>query len=85
MYAGPDNDFKGVQLESGKINEENYKYVVGDGYKEGTFFDPYVVASRSVHVHSSLASFRIAYVRGGVVDSYGDGLCVSDADGRLWR
>lgn len=82
IYVGPDNDFDGVQLESGKINEENYKYVVGDGYKEGAFFDPYVVASRSVLVDSGIAGFVIARVFGGNVHGYGDSLCYSDADGR---
>ena len=81
IYVGPDNDFDGVQLESGKINEENYKYVVGDGYKEGTFFDPYVVASRSVYVDSSNALFGVAGVNEGYVYGYSS-LCYSDADGR---
>ena len=83
IYVGPDNDFDGVQLGEGKINEENYKYVVGDGYKEGTFFDPYVVASRSVNVHSSGAIFNIAYVNEGGVYGYSNYLCYSDAGGRL--
>ena len=82
MYSGPDNDFDGVQLESGKINEENYKYIVGDGYKEGNFFDPYVVASRSVGVDSSNAYFYIAYVNEGIVYSNHIRLCYSDAEGR---
>ena len=82
IYVGPDNDFVGVQLESGKINEENYKYVVGDGYKEGTFFDPYVVASRSVGVDSSGAGFHIAGVYEGGVFSNLSNLCNSDAGGR---
>ena len=85
IYAGPDNDFDGVQLGEGKINEENYKYVVGDGYKEGTFFDPYVVASRSVGVSSSGAGFSFAYVYEGNVRSGNYDLCNSDADGRLWQ
>ena len=85
IYAGPDNDFEGVQLGEGKINEENYKYVVGDGYKEGTFFDPYVVASRSVDVDSSYAGFNIAGVVEGNVDSGSGSLCNSDADGRSWQ
>ena len=83
IYAGPDNDFDGVQLGEGKINEKNYKYVVGDGYKEGTFFDPYVVASRSVGVSSGGAAFNIAGVDGGIVGGGNNYLCSSDADGRL--
>ena len=82
IYTGPDNDFGGVRLESGKINEENYKYVVGDGYKEGAFFDPYVVASRSVRVYSGRAVFNVAGVLEGFVTSYYGYLCDSDADGR---
>ena len=83
IYIGPDNDFDGAQLESGKINEENYKYVVGDGYKEGAFFDPYVVASRSVNVGSSRANFGIAYVGGGGVLGDNYYLCFSGAGGRF--
>ena len=82
IYCGPDNDFKGGQLESGKINEENYKYVAGDGYKEGNFFDHYVVASRSVNMNSSAAGFDIAFVYYSVVSSYGNTLCASNAEGR---
>ena len=63
------------------INEENFKYVVGEGYKEGTFFSPYVVASRSVNVSSGNASFYIAAVRGGLVRSIDYSLCNSDAEG----
>ena len=83
MYLGPDNDFEGVQLESGKINEENYKYIVGDGYKEGNFFAPYVVASRSVDVYSGYANFYIADVYEGYVGSGNASLCNSGADGRF--
>ena len=63
------------------INEENFKYVVGEGYKEGTFFSPYVVASRSVDVGSGDANFFIASVRGGSVLSDYTNLCASDAEG----
>ena len=63
------------------INEENFKYVVGEGYKEGTFFSPYVVASRSVAVVSDYADFSIATVGEGRVYSYGSNLCNSDAEG----
>ena len=63
------------------INEENFKYVVGEGYKEGTFFSPYVVASRSVDVDSGDANFYVAAVRGGLVRSIDYSLCNSDAEG----
>ena len=82
IYAGPDNDFDRVQLGEGKINEESYKYVVGDGYKEGTFFDLYVVASRSLMMDSSRADFCIALVFEGYVYGYKGDLCYSDAGGR---
>lgn len=81
VYVGPDNDFEGVPLETGKINEENFKYVVGEGYKEGEFFSPYVVASRCVDVDSVNADFRIAAVGEGYVRSNSDSLCNSDAEG----
>ena len=81
LYAGPDNDFEGVPLETGKINEENFKYVVGEGYKEGTFMNPYVVASRSVDVDSGNAAFNIATVNEGIVNSSYNYLCSSGAEG----
>ena len=63
------------------INEENFKYVVGEGYKEGTFFSPYVVGSRSVVVDSGNAYFGIATVNEGRVSSRNYYLCYSDAEG----
>ena len=79
-YAGPDNNFTISPLKNGKINEERYKYVVGERYKEEKFLPTYAVSSRSVIIDSSTASFNIGVVANGYVmidDSNGYRLCIS--------
>ena len=75
IYGGLDGE---RTLSNGEINENRFKYVVGDSSDY-----EYVIASRSVDVYSGWASFRISSVGQGYVDSSVASLCYSDADNRL--
>ena len=75
IYGGLDGE---RILSDGEINENRFKYVVGDSSDY-----EYVIASRSVDVYSGWASFRISSVGQGYVDSSVASLCYSDADNRL--
>ena len=80
-YYGPDTDYDEVELIEGQINKERFKYIVGG--KDDDAYSDYVVASRSVLVDSGNASFRVAVVRYGYVNSDTWPLCSGFAGERV--